>query len=173
MLAGIFTALSVAMGYLFLLIPNVELITATVFIAGTVVGPLWGLAVGALSELVYSSFNPYGAAMPPLLVAQVLCFALIGLVGGLFGRLTFRSLFSRLITLGACGLLLTLLFDVLTTLSFTLFVAGTNWSKILTTFSVGISFYATHAFINTLIFVTIVPIILKTIDRYLNPDSHD
>ena len=161
------------MGYLFLLIPNVEMITATVFIAGTVVGPLWGLAVGALSEFIYSFFNPYGAAMPPLLVAQVLSFGLIGLVGGLFGQLTFRSLTAKLVLLGLCGLLLTLVFDILTTLSFTLFVAGTDWNKILTTFSVGISFYATHALINTLIFVTIVPIILKAIERYLNVNSHD
>ena len=166
-LSALLIALSVGMGYLFLLVPNVEMVTATVFIAGSIVGPLYGLFVGLLAELIYSAFNPYGMAMPPLLITQVLCFAFIGFVGGLVGKRQIKSAPLKLIILATCGFLLTLLFDVATTLSFALFSAGANMQKIWSTFIIGASFYAVHSLVNTLIFVTIVPGVQMALQRYL------
>ena len=119
-------ALSVGMGYLFILVPNVEMLTATVFIAGGIVGPVYGLIIGLFAELIYSLFNPFGMAMPPLLIAQVLVFSLIGFVGGVVGRIDIARPVLRWVVLGASGFLLTLIFDVATTLSFAIFTAGTS-----------------------------------------------
>jgi LytS/YehU family sensor histidine kinase len=164
-LSALFVALAVAMGYLFLLVPNVEMISATVFMAGAVVGPVLGLLIGLIAELIFSLFNPMGAAAPPLLFAQVFSFSLIGLVGGFVG-LPGTKMWRSVLLYGLCGFFLTLLFDVLTTLSFALFIAGNDLPKIMALFTTGILFYVTHSVINTVIFMTIVPAVLLGIQRY-------
>lgn len=164
-LSALFVALAVAMGYLFLLIPNVEMISAVVFIAGVMVGPLFGMLVGLTAEFIFSFFNPMGAAMPPLLFAQVISFALIGLVGGLVSRPANR-LWRTALVYGVCGFALTLFYDVLTTLSFAVFIAGNDLKKIISLFATGLLFNVTHSVTNTLIFMTVVPAVLFGIERY-------
>lgn len=171
-LSAIFVALAIAMGYSFLLVPNVEMISATVFIAGVVVGPRWGLLVGFAGELIFSLFNPLGTAAPPLLIAQVFCFMIIGWVGGLVGMPKQRQFRRLALIYGTAGLFLTLLYDVLTTLSFAIFIAGENLRKIVTIFTTGAIFYLTHVLVNTLIFAVVVPIILLGIRRYQTSQSH-
>jgi len=165
-LSALFSALAVGMGYLFILVPNVEMITATVFIAGSIMGPLHGALIGLAAELIYSAFNPFGMAIPPLLIAQVLCFALIGFVGGIVGSRAMRSTPLRFCVLGLCGFLLTLFYDVATTLSFALYTAGTDVQKLASTFALGITFYAVHSLGNTLIFVTVVPGVQMALRHY-------
>ncbi|RPH96985.1 MAG: ECF transporter S component [Calditrichaeota bacterium] len=167
-LAGILAALCVATGYLFLLIPNVEMITATVFLSGVIVGPLWGAAVGFVSESLFSLLNPYGAPATPLFMAQVLSFSVIGLTGGLLAKSFIRLSWVKLILLGACGLLLTLFYDLLTTLSFGLFMSGSDLKKLLPIFTAGILFYLTHSLSNLIIFVTIIPMLLAGLKHYQN-----
>lgn len=170
-LSALFVALAVALGYLFLLVPNVELISATVFMAGAVVGPIFGLLIGLTAELIFSLFNPMGTAAPPLLIAQVFSFALIGLVGGFVG-MPGKKIWLSVLLYGVCGFFLTMLFDVLTTLSFAVFIAGDDLQKIIALFTTGILFYITHSVINTVIFMTIVPAVLVGIQRYQNkPNS--
>ncbi len=166
-LSALFTALAVAMGYLFIMVPNVEMISATVFMAGAICGPLFGLLIGFTAELIFSLFNPMGAAAPPLLVAQVLSFAIIGLVGGLVG-MPGKKVWRPMVIYGLCGFFLTLLFDVLTTLSFAVFIAGDDLKKIMAMFSTGLLFNITHLVTNTIIFSTIVPAVLVGVRRYQN-----
>jgi hypothetical protein len=165
-----FVALAVAMGYIFLAVPNVEMISATVFIAGAVSGPLYGALIGGAAELLFSLFNPMGTAAPPLLVAQVLSFVVIGLIGGCVGLPRRAALWRKTIVYGICGFALTLLYDVLTTLSFSLFIAGDDLAKIVAIFTTGALFYITHMLVNTIIFSTIVPILLIGIERYFHED---
>ena len=156
-LAGVLSALCVALGYLFLMIPNVEMITAAVFISGAIMGPAYGALIGAVSEGVYSLFNPYGAPAPPLLIAQVGVFALIGCCGGWAARLRLRSMWLKAVVYGSCGLLLTLLFDLLTTLSFSLILSGYDLQKSLAFFVTGMPFYLVHSGVNLIIFAATVP----------------
>jgi hypothetical protein len=165
-LSAVFTALAVSMGYLFLLIPNVEMISATVFIAGAVVGPVYGLFIGLSAELLFSLLNPMGAAAPPLLIAQLTCFMLIGFVGGLVGLPSKEQLWQKSLFYGLYGLLLTIIYDTLTTLSFAVFIAAKDPNKLVTIFASGITYYATHSLVNTIIFMTIVPAVLFGIRRY-------
>lgn len=157
LLAAVLTALCVATGYLFLLVPNVELITAMVFLSGAIMGPAYGLLIGGTSEAIFSLFNPYGAPMPTLLAAQVLSFSCIGFCGGIAGRLQFRTPLLQAMVFAAFGLFLTLLYDVSTTLSFTLFTAGGDRQKTVAFFLQGLPFYLIHLGSNAVVFALLVP----------------
>ena len=84
----------------------------------------------------------------------------------LFGNRNIQSTPLRFFVLGLCGFLLTLFYDVATTLSFALFTAGTDLQKLASTFAFGITFYAVHSLSNTLIFVTVVPGVQMALRRY-------
>lgn len=85
---AIFIALALGLKFALIILPNVEPLTVTFFLAGYMLGPLSGLITGGIGEFLYSFFNPYGAASPPLLMAQVLCMSLSGLAGGWVRRLS-------------------------------------------------------------------------------------
>ena len=162
-LSALLIALCVVIGYIFLYVPNVELLTASVFVSGYLVGPLFGLATGLFAELIFSLFNPLGAPIPSLLLAQTVSMALIGAAGGLYRRRAFDKKMSwpGVVQLAVTGFMLTLLFDVLTTLSFAILMAGTDVKKLLSTFVYGMSFYAIHLFCNTVVFAMLVPLLIS------------
>ncbi|MDZ7721847.1 MAG: ECF transporter S component [candidate division KSB1 bacterium] len=166
--AAMLTALCAAVGFAFIYIPNIELITAAIFISGFLMGPAYGAAIGALAEFIFSLFNPYGASAPPLLLAQVISMSLVGFTGGIIRtRYWFECpRIRRHVITGLCGLLLTCVFDGLTTLSFAVFVAGGDTQKLASIFTSGIVFYLFHILINTLIFTTLVPVLLNRLHRY-------
>ena len=47
--AAIFSAVAIGLGFMFMLVPNVEFISITVFLSGLTLGFSWGAAVGASS----------------------------------------------------------------------------------------------------------------------------
>lgn len=160
-------AMAVAVGYLFLPVPNLELVTAVIFIAGYILGPSLGLVVGLVAELMFSLFNPYGVAAPPLLIAQVTSMGVTGWAGGALKKILPRNnTLFRLVVLGVCGLILTLLFDTLTTLSFVLFISGVNSIKVWSAFIAGMGFYILHIISNTMIFITGVPAMLVFVEKW-------
>jgi hypothetical protein len=82
---AVLVALSVALGFLLISVPNVELLTFSVFVSGAVLGRWRGALVGALAMAIYSGTNPYGSGLgfPPLYAAQILSAAFTGFTGGL------------------------------------------------------------------------------------------
>ncbi len=78
---GIFAALAYAGSFVLLALPNVTLSILIVVYAGFYLERLAGMAVGIIAALIISLFNPYGLAPPPVLAAQVLGYALVGLLG--------------------------------------------------------------------------------------------
>lgn len=84
---GIFAALAYAGSFVLFALPNVTLSILIVFYAGFYLESLAGMAVGIIAALIISLFNPYGLAPPPVLVAQVLGYALVGLLGSWSRRL--------------------------------------------------------------------------------------
>ncbi|RKY73040.1 MAG: hypothetical protein DRQ24_03465 [Candidatus Latescibacterota bacterium] len=169
-ITAVFVALVVTLGYAFIFLPNVEAVTATVFISGFLLGKKRGSIVGLLGEFIYASLNPYGASMPPLLAAQVASMGLTGLLGGSVG-----SRYKEKITLSAVlllrfalwGILLTLIYDVATCAGFFAF-AGFSARQMLASLAVGLPFYAVHLGSNAIIFASVVPVLLKkALDRKL------
>jgi uncharacterized membrane protein len=168
-LTAMLIALCVVIGYVFLYVPNVELLTASVFVSGYLVGPLLGVTTGLFAELIFSLFNPMGAPIPSLLVAQTLSMALIGGAGGLYRKRASdeKMSWSVVAQLALVGFVLTLLFDVLTTLSFAILMAGTDVKKLLSTFVYGMSFYAIHLFWNTVVFAVLVPMLISRLRSHV------
>ncbi|MCF7805414.1 MAG: ECF transporter S component [Candidatus Marinimicrobia bacterium] len=167
---GLFIALAVALGFALVAIPNFEMISATVFIAGWLLGPGMGALVGFIAELVFSGINPAGSGFlfPPLLIAQVISVSLIGFVGGVArrGQVFFLASAGGAVSLGLLGGLLTIIFDFLTTISYPL-VAGFNETQIWATLGIGALFYSMHVISNAAIFAVIVPAILKAVHSQL------
>ncbi|MFA4947184.1 MAG: hypothetical protein WC674_01585 [Candidatus Krumholzibacteriia bacterium] len=164
-LAALFIALSVALGFLLAGIPNVELMTLTVFMAGIFCGARLGGAIGALSSLLFSLLNQFGPAPAPLLAAQVAGFVLIGSVGGLIGPHLAPARASSVAASAAAGFALTFVYDVLTTVA-TAFVAlgASGFIEGLGGIAVaGIGFAAVHVGVNTALFAVAVPPLMKAV----------
>jgi len=89
-LATLLVTLGVTVGQAFAGVPNVELVTFVVVVSGYLLGSLLGAVVGGTTIAIHSVFNAFGAAPPPVLVAQVVAYALIGVVGSPLGRLVVR-----------------------------------------------------------------------------------
>jgi len=147
-------------------VPNVEIITATIFLSGCLLGSKRGALVGLLGEFFYSLLNPYGIAAPPLLLAQVSSMALVGFWGGVMGKSSIELNLKPLTFLkfGLSGLALTAIFDISTTLSFLIF-AGFTFKKMIASFLFGLSFYIVHIAVNTILFASAVPLILAGVQR--------
>ena len=163
--ASIFAALAIGVGYALLMVPNVELITTIVFCAGLWLGISWGIVVGFTAEFIFSAMHPFGSglAFPPMLAAQVIGMALVGMGGGLarpFIRNWGNSIAGR-IALGAIGYILTLVFDSLTTLSYPV-SAGFDWPQIKALYISGLGFTFLHQFSNAIIFAVGLPVILRS-----------
>jgi len=117
-LLGLFTGVAVGVGYLLAGVPNVELMTLVIALAGATLGAARGALVGAVAAVVYSLVSPFGLAAPPLLAAQALGMAWAGVLGRALGAVLEKSTRpgTRLSLAGATGVLAALVFDLLTNL---------------------------------------------------------
>jgi len=162
---ALLTALCVALGYLFLPIPNLEMITLGIFLSGLLMGAYIGALIGFLAEAIYSLTNPMGFPPPPLLIAQVVSMACVGCAGGLAGALftppypRFAQRWLRHLTLALFGATLTFIFDLTTNLSFPI-TAGFTSQQILASLALGIPFAIIHIGTNAIAFPVLVPIIM-------------
>ena len=159
---ALFVALCVALGFLLAEVPNVELMTVAIFLSGVILGAWRGGLVGALSILFFSVFNPYGPPLPPLLAAQIAGFTLIGFSGGMLRARLARMDRGAAMISAVAGLLLTLLYDALTTIATAFITLGPAGfiGGLAGFFAVGAIFVIVHALSNTVVFaVAIVPVL--------------
>lgn len=162
--ASVFSALAIGLGFSLLMVPNIELISVIVFLAGLTLGKKWGIIVGGTSEMIFSSMNPFGSGLmfPPLLISQVLSMIIIGLAGGLLRSVFNRKEYSpKLIALLAiCGFFLTFIFDSLTSLSYPISM-GFDFAQTFGIYIAGIGFTLMHQISNAIIFPIVVPKVVK------------
>lgn len=154
---AILIALAIGLGYALLEIPNVELVTATVFIGGYILGKVQGAVIGLITEGLFSLFHPLGPSPPPLFITQVFSMTCTGFLGGWMRK---KHTFWKPWHFALAGLFSTALFAVLTTLSF-VWTAYIPLAKIPQSFLFGLGFYILHLASNGLIFFTLVPIMVK------------
>jgi len=158
---GLFVALVVVLGFLLAGVPNIELMTVSVFLSGVILGRWSGTIVGALSILLYSLFNPYGPPLPPLVLAQILGFALVGCAGGMLRRHLMEGGRASFLFSALAGLLLTLVYDSLTTVATAVVALGADGlaDGIAGFFVAGAIFIIVHTLSNTIVFAaTVVPV---------------
>lgn len=154
---AIFIALAVAGGLALFAFPGVEVVTATIFLAGFMLGAMRGFVVGVIGEFLYTFFNPLGPALPPVMIAQIAGMALSGIAGGFTAKL-FATRFPPIPVFTALGIFLTLLLDLATTLAFGLSINQT-FAGFLGAVTLGAPIYLTHLATNTLVFSVLVPIL--------------
>jgi hypothetical protein len=161
--AALFVALSVAFGFLLAAVPNVELMSLSIFLGGVFCGARAGLVVGLLSEFFFSLLNPLGPALPQLFAAQVLGFGLVGFAGGILGRRLARAGIGAIVTSALAGLILTLVYDALTNVATAAIACGPRHLRecLAGVFLAGALFMAIHAVVNTAVFAAAVVPVLK------------
>lgn len=155
---GIFVALALALKLPILQIPNVEFFTFVVFSSGYLLGILEGGVVGGLSILIFTTFNPYGFPPLPIALAQVFSMIFIGIFGGLILKagLVILVKLSTLILMGLVGVILTLIYDVLTNLAVA-YVVG----QFIPVMLAAVPFSLIHIGSNAIIFVVLTPVLFK------------
>lgn len=162
--ASIFTALAIGLGFSLIMVPNIELITVIVFLAGLTLGIGWGVLVGGTAELIFSIMNPFGSGLvfPPLLLSQVISMIIIGVAGGILRPVFFKRAFSRksIVGLAITGFILTFIFDSLTTLSYPISV-GFDLPQTIGIYISGIGFTILHQLSNAFVFAIGVPRVVK------------
>lgn len=169
-LMALWTGLMVTVGMVFALIPNVELIILSAFLGGVALGPRHGFIIAVVGEAIFSALNPIGSGLgfPILYLFQIISIGISGLTGGILSRFLAREqpYLIVAITMGLCGFLLTLTYDVLTALSFPIssgMTEGTMWA----TLSAGLIFFVTHLISNTILFSLFGPGLVKLVLRQL------
>jgi len=168
---GIFLALFLGLAYAFSYIPNLEFASAIAFISGLLLGWKRGLFVAIIGESIFSIANPFGSslAFPTLLLAQLLAFAVIALSGSasrLFvPRLVAEKPLAAGIILGSGGLVLSLFYNVITTVFYAL-PSGFNMEQTMALIISGIPFYLIHIISNTLIFSLLITLIVHYVNTH-------
>jgi hypothetical protein len=163
---ALLAALCAVVGYLLAGVPNIELISTAVFTCGLLLGVRRGAVIGLLGEAIYAGLNPNGISPPPLFVAQVASFALLGAAGGLV-----RPVFARLpwilqaVVAAACGFVLTLVYDVLTNLAVWVTVRESASLAAIVVGGLSFPFPLAHAAVNTAAFGLIVPAVRRAVLR--------
>ncbi len=150
-LTALFIALAVAVGYGGSVLPNVELVSLTVFLGGVATGAVSGILIGVAAELIFSGINPLGPTFPLVLAAQLAGMGLFGLAGGTLGRHMLRlGAIARVTVLAVTGLALTLFFDVITNLGL-----GVHLGPVWATLAGGLAFAVVHIISNMLVFAVL------------------
>ncbi|MFX0003353.1 MAG: ECF transporter S component [Candidatus Hodarchaeota archaeon] len=176
-LISTFTALAIVLAYILWYIPNIELFTLTIFLSGFILGKRDGIIIGLLSSFIFCSFHPLGASPLPLLIFQIISYSLTGLIGALTNEYFKNKRFfkpnddlyvlSVIVVFGVLGILITLNFQILSTLGYTLSFFGTI-NVFLPVFLTNIAFTVIHIIGNTLGFIFILPGLIQLINRMLH-----
>lgn len=140
-------------------IPNVEIVSMTIFLAGALLGQVSGLVTGILTAYLFSMLNPLGATPNSILIARILAWGLCGAVAGMIPIRREVSITWQ-IMLGVCGLLLTIVYQFLMAASYAI-STNLNWNAVLANLALSAWFSGLHVLSNTLIFAIILPILLQ------------
>jgi len=176
---AIFVALAAALGFLLLSVPNVELVTFTVFASGVVLGRWRGALVGALAMAIYSGFNPYGSGLgvPTMFAAQLAASAFAGLTGGITARLWRSPLHvsgrrGLLLVAGGIGLALTAVYQAAVIVGLAVMSPEFRTGAIAVLLS-NAFFSSVHLVSNTIVFAVLAPTVLPKILQLAGPRTAD
>ena len=111
---AIFSALVYVLSWGTSYLPNVNPLFFVVFAAGFLWGTWPGVAVGLVGMGLWTNFNPFGPALPPIMVAQITGAAASGLVGAWYARTGWegRAGLRLRLELVICSVICTLMFFI-------------------------------------------------------------
>ena len=149
---GLFAALIYILSWATSYLPNVNLAFFIAFSAGYVWGATSGALVGGIGMWLWTSFNPFGPAVPQVALAQVLGMATCGAIGWL-ARLAAENKilrFDRFPALVLSATVCTLVFYI-PVIIVDAWVSQPFWPRIIT----GLPFVGISLFSNVFIFPTL------------------
>jgi thiamine transporter ThiT len=156
---GLFAALALALNFPLLGVPNVELFSVCLFIAGVYLGYWGGIVTPLIAGVIFVFFNPNG---PPsvitLVIAQLVGFVLFGLAGAIFGKSILRNKnhMVGMVFSAAIGVVFTFIYDALTNAAIAV-TFGPFWPTMIS----GIAFSLMHIVSNGIIFGLVEPLMVK------------
>lgn len=176
-LIGIFSALSIILGYMLIELTNIELVTLMIFLSGFIMGRRDGMIVGFLSSSIFCFFNPYGSYLP-LYAFQLVHYTITGLLGALSKQfLRARKVLrekeefytvSKMIFFGSLGFMITTSFQVFAALVDVLTNYATIKAFIPYFFNpVAFPFTVIHLVGNTLGFIFILPGLIQLVQKMI------
>ena len=137
---GLFSALIYVLSWGTSYFPNLNFIFFIIFLAGFLWGVVPGMLVGLIGMGLWTAFNPYGMAVPQIMLAQMLGAAAGGLIGGWLRRAAWqrwsstRRMFILVLSSIACTLLFYIPVNVVDAWVFQpfwpRFVTGLLWTAI-------------------------------------------
>ena len=160
-LLGLFTGAAVGLGYLLAGVPNVELMTLVIALAGAVIGPGRGLVAGAMAAVVFSLGSPYGLPVPLMLAAQAVGLGAAGVFGAIGGNRVLACCYkgsyaAAMSWAAATGLGSTLIYDLLTNLA----IIGAFDMNAAVVLTGAVPFALIHLASNAVIFAALLPPLL-------------
>jgi len=158
-MAGFLAGLAVACGFALAAIPNIELITSVIFVAGYLLGPRLGIATGLIAMFIHSWLNPLGPAPLPIFVAQLVSVALIAACGNIYFKVEAAG-WGKIYVLAGFGFACTLIYDAVTLVGELAMMAFTM-PYLVGRFLSGLPFFVVHIFSNTAVFALLLPLIFE------------
>ena len=99
------SALAVVLGQALVAVPNIELISITIFISGALGGVLGGIVTALTTTICFNYLNPLGPSVLPVLLVQCIAWSFVAIGGALFCRV-FNDNFNKFHLAVAGGFLL-------------------------------------------------------------------
>lgn len=168
---AIMSALALVGNYVLVAIPNVELGSGVLFVTAYLFGLGMGLWCVFLVSIIYAFFNPWGPFIPTIWIAQLIGWIFMVIVGMLLRRGNEDRSWTRgmVIELAIVGAIVTLFFDLVTTLGYALWFGIPYILAVIT----GLVFIVIHVVSNAIIFPAIIPGLDKTMRNQLEPLFND
>ena len=164
---AIMSALALVGNYVLVAVPNVELGSGVLFVTAYLFGLGMGLWCVILVSIIFAFFNPWGPFIPTIWIAQLIGWIFMILAGTLLGHGKEDRSWTRGMTveLAIVGAVVTLFFDLITTLGYSLWFGIPYFLAVIT----GLVFIVIHVISNAIIFPTIVPRLDMTMRKQLEP----
>lgn len=175
-LIAVLTALSIGTNYAMMPFYNIKLMDIIVFVGGFCFGPTLGALIGCVSWVVYGTLNPLGFSLP-IWATTMLSEAVYGVAGGIsrkaFSDHSGNLQYSRIglsVFFGMLGVLLTLVYDLITNVVFGYVY---NWNVLFAVVVGFVPFGLIHVASNAFFFgIGCVPAI-KAVSKVIGVDNFD
>jgi hypothetical protein len=159
---ALFSALAYVMALASVYIPNVSLSFITIFACGAAFGYQTGMTSGGLGMFLWTVFNPFGMAPPPITVAQIIGMIIVGALGAaIAGSAIMKKVVPRGFWIYALlGLVSGLIFQIIVS-GVSAWLFGPFWQSL----SAGLTFALLTIISNGIIFPACYPLAVKLANR--------
>ncbi len=163
---AIMSALALVGNYVLVAIPNIELGSGVLFVTAYLFGLGMGIWCVLIVSIIYAFFNPWGPFIPTIWITQLIGWIFMVIAGMLMGRKDSDKSWTRgmQIELAIVGAVVTLFFDLITTLGYSIWFGVPYFLAVIT----GSTFIVLHVVSNAIIFPAIVPKLDVTMKQQLN-----